>query len=426
MTVQPTTRRKPPTAGNAGCRPAVILFSSASFQPVGTARRELSQSPQSPPASPLRDRAQPFQGHQPAAGHRAPGLRPGRPDAGARSRAGPDPRAARQGLSRRRAGAPLPAPGDRRGLLHQLRFPSSTESGLCCIRAGRRGVGCPDAGARRKSWPSCASTVAPTPGTCRRISTMAASSVGRRPGCQRASARGPALPRAAARGAAPGRHPDLRGDRAPAAGRQPEVRLARAGTGGHGGTALRAAACGQPGLPVPPAARGSAAPGRRDAAGPGARQIPLFPCRGRRPAVVLAGEGVSRGRSTPGRRPAALPRALRPRGLGPGALPVFWGWEYKFERTCRPTSAAGPLRDARAVGRAGGGLGQSEGGRWPAAARVRFRRSAAARRRLSAGAGRGVAADAGVSGLERRRSISSCLCLPSRCSRWCHRSTLRT
>ena len=57
--------------------------------PVAT--REPSQSPESPAASPLHDCAEPFQAHQPAAGHCAPGLCPGRSDASARTRPGSDP-----------------------------------------------------------------------------------------------------------------------------------------------------------------------------------------------------------------------------------------------------------------------------------------------------------------------------------------------
>jgi len=63
-----------------------------------------------------------------------------------------------------------------------------------------------------------------------------------------------------------------------------------------------------------------------------------------------------------------------------------------------PQAPHGPLRDAHAMGRANTWLGQSEGGRWPAAAPAGLRRPAARRQRLSAGAGRGIAADAGVSG----------------------------
>ena len=99
-----------------------------------------------------------------------------------------------------------------------------------------------------------------------------------------------------------------------------------------------------------------------------------------------------------GRRQAALPRALRPRGLGPAALPVVLGLGIQAGGLCTgPQAAHGPLRDAHALGRASTGLGQSEGGRWPAAARAGLRRPAATRQRLSTGAGRGIAADAGVS-----------------------------
>ena len=49
----------------------------------------------------------------------------------------------------------------------------------CCIRAGRRAAGTPGCTrAPGTCWPSCASTVAPSPGTCRRTSTMAASGAG--------------------------------------------------------------------------------------------------------------------------------------------------------------------------------------------------------------------------------------------------------
>ena len=89
---------------------------------------------------------------------------------------------------------------------------------------------------------------------------------------------------------------------------------------------------------------------------------------------------------------------------------LFWGWEYKLEAyRAGPQAPHGPLRDADALGRANAGLGQSEGGRWPAAARAGLRRPAATRPRLSAGAGRGIAADAGVSGAlakKKRRTVS--------------------
>src|SRR2546429_7270808 len=58
------------------------------------------------------------------------------------------------------------------------------------------------------------------------------------------------------------------------------------------------------------------------------------------------------------------------------------------------------------MGRANAGLGQSEGGRWTAAARAGLRRSAATRQRLSTGTGRGIAADAGVSGTLARAAPS--------------------
>src|SRR5262249_3727083 len=98
--------------------------------------REAPKSPQSAAAWPLRHRAQPFCAHQPAAGHRAPGLCPGRSDARARSRPGSDPRAARHGLSCRRSGAPLPAPGHRRGLLRQLWFPAARDGGPAAAARG--------------------------------------------------------------------------------------------------------------------------------------------------------------------------------------------------------------------------------------------------------------------------------------------------
>src|SRR6202789_2156599 len=59
------------------------------------------------------------------------------------------------------------------------------------------------------------------------------------------------------------------------------------------------------------------------------------------------------------------------------------------------------------MGRANPGLGQSEGGRWPATARAGLRVPAATRQRLSAGAGRGIAADAGVSGTLALLRLSS-------------------
>ncbi len=104
--------------------------------------------------------------------------------------------------------------------------------------------------------------------------------LGRRPECQQASAGGPALSRAAARGAARGRHAGLPGDRAPAARRQSRgPSRARRPVAGHGGAALRAPARGEPGLSVQTLAPRSAAPGRRGAAAPGARQVSLCPCR---------------------------------------------------------------------------------------------------------------------------------------------------
>jgi hypothetical protein len=47
--------------------------------------------------------------------------------------------------------------------------------------------------------------------------------------------------------------------------------------------------------------------------------------------VALAAGREPHVRSTRGRRQATLPRAVRPRGLGPPALPVALGWEYKLE-----------------------------------------------------------------------------------------------
>src|SRR6202040_2425792 len=101
----------------------------------------------------------------------------------------------------------------------------------------------------------------------------------------------------------------------------------------------------------------------------------------------------------PGRREAALPRALRPRGLGPATVPDVLGLGIQAGGLCpSPQAPHGPLRDAHAMGRTNAGLGQSEGGRWTAAARAGLCRFTATRQRLSAGAGRGVAEDAGVSG----------------------------
>jgi uncharacterized protein len=77
-----------------------------------------------------------------------------------------------------------------------------------------------------------------------------------------------------------------------------------------------------------------------------------------------------------------------PVGLGPTALPVVLGLGIQAGGLCAGLQAPyGPLRDAHAMGRANTGLGQSEGGRWPAAARAGLRRPTAARERLSAGAG---------------------------------------
>src|SRR5580704_6217519 len=60
------------------------------------------------------------------------------------------------------------------------------------------------------------------------------------------------------------------------------------------------------------------------------------------------------------------------------------------------------------MGRAGNGLGQSEGGEWPVAAWAGLRRRPAATgRRVQGGTGRGVTEDAGVSGALAFLRISS-------------------
>ena len=166
--------------------------------------------------------------------------------------------------------------------------------------------------------------------------------LGRRPERQRASAGGPAPSRALARGAARGRHTGLRGDRAPVAGRQPRgPARARRPAAGHGGAALRAAACGQPRLSVPAAASWSAAPGRRGAAGPGARQVSLRPCRGRRPDCGSGrGARIRRPPDTRSTTGCASSRPSTPWSGTGGASSCSGAGNTRWRRICRPTSGA--------------------------------------------------------------------------------------
>ena len=203
------------------------------------------------------------------------------------------------------------------------------------------------------------------------ISTMAASRWGA-PECRHASAGGPALWRAAARGATRGRRSGLSDDRAPAAGRQPRgpARALRP-VAGRGGAPLRAAACGQPRLSVQTAARRSAPPGRRAAAGPRARPVPLCPC----PVDACCGSG--RRRESRGRRHAVDDR-LPPHTLRPVVWdrrrPAFWAGNTNSRPMCRPTSAGW----ANAMPMLWGEhwAGQIESSRWPPAAGLGFCRPA--------------------------------------------------
>src|ERR1700722_20474995 len=101
--------------------------------------------------------------------------------------------------------------------------------------------------------------------------------------------------------------------------------------------------------------------------------------------MVLAAGPKPRSPPAPGRRPAAIPRALRPRSVGPPAVPVVLELGIQARGLC--AGAQTPLRSLRyahVMGRANAGLGQSEGGQSPVAARTGIYQCAATRQHLSA------------------------------------------
>jgi hypothetical protein len=199
------------------------------------------------------------------------------------------------------------------------------------------------------------------PCTCRPISTMAASSAGVATRMPARTCWRPALQRAAARGA---REAGARvyqtieqepQDDAPRPGlRGP----ASCWTGLCSSTRRRLRPAW---ATVPTAARWSAAPGRRGAFGPGARQVPPPMPR----STACCGSGRRARIPCPpahGGRQAAHPRALRPRGLGPTAVPVVLGLGIQARGLCAGPRAAWAITRCRCYGASNAGLGQSEGG----------------------------------------------------------------
>jgi len=136
--------------------------------------------------------------------------------------------------------------------------------------------------------------------------------------------------------------PGVPDGRAPAARRQPRgAARARRQFAGYGGATLRTASCGQPGLCVQTAELWSAAPGRRGAAVPGARQISLCPCSGRRLAVVLGRKARTPGRSgTRSTTGCASSRPSTPWSGTAGASSCSGIGNTSWRPMCQPTSAA--------------------------------------------------------------------------------------
>ena len=120
-----------------------------------------------------RDRAQSLHADDSPTRHRAPRLRPGRPDACARSCAGLDPRFnASRTIAPASSSARYP-----RMEIEEADFVNygflPRETSACFIRANRRSLGTRECTrARGTCWLSCAGTVSPA-GTCNRISETA-------------------------------------------------------------------------------------------------------------------------------------------------------------------------------------------------------------------------------------------------------------
>ena len=148
------------------------------------------------------------------------GLRAGRSDPRAGARAGPDAAPPRQGLPRRRPGAPLRDARCRGGLLHQLRLRARAGAGVDASARGHRRAG---RGARRKQAEALLEFVrergAVHPRDVDRafLARHGDELLGRLVERHDPSAGRHALPRPAARRAARRRHPHLRGARARAA-----------------------------------------------------------------------------------------------------------------------------------------------------------------------------------------------------------------